>query len=450
MSYVAPRTLHNCETRRVAPRLPKRYATQVRLGRDHDVEEWLATDTALDRPVLVRMLDDESPRIRRASFIAEVRGAAKSHHAHLTEVYAVGTEDDPYTIVEWHGGVSIADRLKAGDPFPVAEFLPNAAGLADGLATLHETGAVHGSIDPSAVGFAAAHPAKLAAFGRHSPAGSMARDTRDLAATLRIAVTGNDVPGVRPSQVAEGLPPAVDAVLASGEAGELDAKGLAAGLRAIPYQPVERATGRWSWRWLVVIGVLLLAAFLVAVAGRAIDVDPDSPFLFPAAPAPTSPPTTTTTSAALPTVTSPDGGRRLSVTVAVYDPEGDGTERDSEAANAIDGDPSTGWRTERYFSPLPALKGGVGLTFTVGGTPDLVEILASEGTTYEVKWADEIPGIVSGWQSVAAGSTIDGTNTIDLPERQGGTWLLWLTDLPEVDTDEFRAVVNEVTFRSGE
>ena len=433
----------------MAPRLPARYATQVRLGRDHDVEEWLATDTALDRPVLVRMLDDESPRVRRASFIAEVRTAAKTHHAHVTEVYAVGSEDDPYTIVEWHGGVSIADRLRAGDPFPVTEFLPNAAGLADGLATLHETGAVHGSIDPSAIGFAAAHPAKLVAFGRHSPAGSTARDTRALAETLRVAVMGKDVPGVRPSQVAEGLPPAVDSVLAAGEAGELDARGLAAGLRAIPYQPVERVTGRWSWRWLVVIGILLVTAFLVAVAGRAIDVDPDSPFLFPAAPAPTSPPAATTTTTTPSTVTTTGDGSRLSVTVAVYDPEGDGTERDSEARNAIDGDLSTGWRTERYFSPLPALKDGVGLTFTVGGTPTVLEIVASEGTGYRVGWADEIPSIVSGWQSVATGTFVEGTNTLELPERQGGVWLVWLTDLPQVADDEYRAAVNEVTFLAG-
>ncbi|MDH3500742.1 MAG: hypothetical protein OEM97_11500 [Acidimicrobiia bacterium] len=432
----------------MAPRLPPRYATQVRLGRDGDVEEWLATDTALDRPVLVRMLDDEAPRLRRAAFIAGVRSAAKSHHVHLSEVYAVGSDDDPYTIVEWHGGVSVADRLKAGDPFPVTEFLPNAAGLADGLAALHESGAVHGSIDPSAIGFAAAHPAKLVAFGRHSPAGSAARDTRDLAAALRIAVTGNDVPGVRPSQVAEGLPPAVDDVLAAGEAGRLDAGGLAAGLRAIPYQPVERPTGSWSWQWLVVIAVLLTSAMLVAVAGRAIDVDPDSPFLFPAAPAPTAPtPTEPSEDPSPPTVTTPDVGGRLSATVTVYDPEGDGSERDSEARNAIDGDPATAWRTERYFSPLPALKDGVGLTFTVGGTPDLVEIIASEGTRYEVGWAEEVPGIVSGWQPIASGTMFSGTNMVQLPARQGGIWLLWLTDLPEVATDEYRATVSEVTFR---
>ncbi|MDJ0960751.1 MAG: protein kinase [Acidimicrobiia bacterium] len=432
----------------MAPRLPDRYETQVRLGRDGDIEEWLATDTALDRPVLVRMLDDEASQVRRSAFISGVRAAARSHHAHLTEVYAVGTQDDPYTIVEWHGGVSVADRLAAGDPFPVTEFLPNAAGLADGLAALHDSGAVHGSIDPSSIGFAAAHPAKLIGFGRHSPAGSSDRDTRDLATALRIAVTGNDVPGIRPSQVAEGLPAAVDGILASGELGEVDAHQLAAGLRAIPFQPVERPVGIWSWRWLVVIGFLLLAALLVAVAGRAIDVDPDSPFLFPAAPAPTAPAPTTTPPTVPPTVGDPAEGGRLAVTIAVYDPSGDGTERDSEAPNAIDEDPSTGWRTERYFSPLPALKDGVGLTFTVGGRPSQIDIVATPDTRFEIRWAEELPSISTGWQTIASGTTLDGVNVIQLPDRGGGVWLLWLTALPELAESEFRSTVFEVAFRS--
>ena len=46
----------------LAPKLPDRYQTQVRLGRDGDIEEWLATDTALDRPVLIRALDPTATR----------------------------------------------------------------------------------------------------------------------------------------------------------------------------------------------------------------------------------------------------------------------------------------------------------------------------------------------------------------------------------------------------
>ena len=58
------------------PPLPERYHLEVRIGRDGDVEEWLATDEQLDRPVLVRILGPESGEGRRTSFIEHTRLAA--------------------------------------------------------------------------------------------------------------------------------------------------------------------------------------------------------------------------------------------------------------------------------------------------------------------------------------------------------------------------------------
>ena len=43
---------------------------------------------------------------------------------------------------------------------------------------------------------------------------------------------------------------------------------------------------------------------------------------------------------------------------------------------------------------------------------------------------------------------LDGVNVVQLPDRSGGVWLLWLTDLPEQAESEFRSTVFEVTFRS--
>ena len=100
-----------------------------------------------------------------------------------------------------------------------------------------------------------------------------------------------------------------------------------------------------------------------------------------------------------------------------------------------------------YFSPLPALKGGVGLTFTVGGTPSVVEIVGTAGTAYEIRWAEEVPAIIDGWQPITTGTLREGVTTNEVPERQGGVWLLWLTDLPEVAADEFRSTIFEVTYR---
>ena len=38
------------------PRLPERYRLNIRLGSDGDIEEWLAQDESLDRPVLILSL----------------------------------------------------------------------------------------------------------------------------------------------------------------------------------------------------------------------------------------------------------------------------------------------------------------------------------------------------------------------------------------------------------
>ena len=52
-----------------------RFRLEVRLGRDRDIEEWLGTDTALDRPVLVRLVSPEATDERRQRFLAAVRAA---------------------------------------------------------------------------------------------------------------------------------------------------------------------------------------------------------------------------------------------------------------------------------------------------------------------------------------------------------------------------------------
>ena len=433
----------------MAPQLPDRYQTQVRLGRDGDIDEWLATDTALDRPVLVRVLDADANPQRVAEFVAATRAAATVEHVHLAGVYEVAKSPagGAYAAIEWNGGVSIADRLAAGETLPVSEFLPNAAGLAEGLAALHEAGVIHGSIDPSAIVFSAAHPAKLSSFGRRRTTRHAENDTAALAHALRIAVTGSASPAIRPSHLVEGLPSSVDDAIRRAESGDYDAAELGSALRAIPSSlPPSRRSG-WSWRWLIPATMLLVSAVAVAGVGLAIDVDPDSPFLFPATP-PAARAVATTTTVVLPTSTTlPEATPgALAAEPTVYDPLGDQSERERDLPNLVDGDIATTWRTERYFDPLPRIKAGVGVTFRVSGAPGAFELRASPETGYSVLWAETIPSDVGGWESIGSGTVFDAPSTLQLPDRDGGVWLLWFTDLPEQAVDEFFTVVSEVTF----
>ena len=424
------------------PRLPERYRLNIRLGSDGDIEEWLAQDETLDRPVLIRYLAPESTQDRHDSFLTGVRSAAALTEIHLQRVFAAGeTTASAYSVSEWDGGVTIADRLRVGEGLPVNEFLPNASGMCLALARFHDAGGVHGAIDVSAVHFSAAHPAKLGAFGRQQRWSDQAEDTMALAEVLRTAITGTEDPTVFPSQVVDGLPPSTDDALRAGIAGTMDARELAAALAAVPYEAAEESTTPTHWRALAVIGAIVVLISLIGAVGLAADFDPDSPFLFPVGAEPSTPPVT-----APPPVSDVDESTDLDATVEVYDPFGDGTENDESVDLVLDGNRFTAWETEAYSQPLREFKDGVGLVFTVDGTPSAMYVTGTPGTTYLIGWERSLPDDPSAWENVARGTLQASETRIQLPRRTNGIWRLWLTSLPEQPDGSYQARITEVRF----
>ncbi len=423
------------------PRLPDRYRLSVRLGADGDVEEWLATDEHLERPVLIRFPGPAGSPKRMGQFLAAVQAAAATSHPHVQTVFAAGElHGAAYAVSEWDGAVTIADRLRAGETIPVEEYLPNAAGLADGLAAFHRSGGVHGSIDTSAIHFSAAHPARLAGFGRIPATATPEEDTVALAGALRTAITGTEDPWVQPSQVTEGLPSSVDDALTDASAGKLDAAGLAGALRATPFSPPREPTGTWSPRGLVLFAAVVAAIIGLAALGFAIDINADSPFLYPAAPADRQPTAPTTT---IPVDEAPVDVS-ITATAVAYDPLGDGAENDETAAAAVDGDPSTVWRTEPYPGPLTDTKAGVGLVVTADGPISAIEITGSPETRYTIGWASEHLPTPTDWQPVGTGTLLTGTTRHQVPVA-AGVWLVWLTSLPEQPDGTFAASISDIS-----
>ena len=423
------------------PRLPERYRLTVRLGADGDVEEWLATDEHLERPVLIRFPGPAGSTKRMEQFLASVRAAAATSHPHVQTVFAAGElHGSAFAVSEWDGAVTVADRLRAGETIPIAEYLPNAAGLADGLAAFHAKGGVHGSIDTAAIHFSAAHPARLAGFGRVPTTTTQEEDTVALANVLRTAITGSDNPWVQPSQVAEGLPGSVDDALSAGASGSLSAAELADALRTIPYSPPRDVRAMWSPRGLVVFAAIVVAILALATLGFAIDIDPDSPFLYPAAPAERQPAAPATT---IPVVEAP-ADVSIAATAVAYDPLGDGVENNDSAGAAVDGDRSTSWQTERYTDPLSATKAGVGLVLTADGPISAIEITGSLNTRYSIGWAAEPLPNPDDWQPVGTGALLTGTTRHQVPATDG-VWLLWLTELPLQPDGSFSARIADVS-----
>jgi len=425
------------------PPVSDRYRLEMRLGRDGDIEEWLATDTSLERPVLIRSLGPESTAQRRAEFLASVSDAAKTAHPHLARVFAVeDVEGGAYAVCEWNGGATASDRVEALQTFDLEEFLPNASGLAGALATLHSSGATHGHLDLSAISYSVAHPAKLGGFGRQQRTDESG-DVRSLAAALETALTGSAPGGPPPSETIDGVPRAVDQVLRAAQSGRLTAEELEKALLATPTirptQPEPRSTSR---RLLIAAGVLVVVAIGLVALGR---VFTGGGPIIPVAPTTTvaGDPTSTTT---VVSTTAPVGAVAV-ISASSFDPFGEGGENDQDLPNLLDGSASTTWRTERYRDPLSLQKPGVGLRFEVTGTPGRLQLLGfTPGTQFELHWAEEVPETLDGWDQVLAATAPPGSALFTLPPRTGGNWLLWLTDLPQQPDGTYYAELAEVRF----
>jgi hypothetical protein len=123
--------------------------------------------------------------------------------------------------------------------------------------------------------------------------------------------------------------------------------------------------------------------------------------------------------------------------VRSFDPQGDNrTENEELAPAAIDGDPGTAWRSERYNDPASiAGKDGVGLALTLADPAQLTSI---DITTPTGGWAAQVyvvsgtePQDLAGWgDAVASVSDAgDGTTRLSLRGSTGDGVLIWFTRL---------------------
>jgi serine/threonine-protein kinase len=131
-----------------------------------------------------------------------------------------------------------------------------------------------------------------------------------------------------------------------------------------------------------------------------------------------------------------------------FDPEGDSTEHPETVDQAIDGDASTSWTTERYDeSDFGGLKSGVGLRIDLLASSDVsfVELDTDEGGwSAQVYVADAPADTLEGWGAPRA--SIDdaaASERLELgtPAPVGAAVLVWFTRLPDsgrISVDEVR------------
>ena len=132
-----------------------------------------------------------------------------------------------------------------------------------------------------------------------------------------------------------------------------------------------------------------------------------------------------------------------------YDPQGDQQESPEATQNAIDGNLTTVWDTERYRSDLQSLgKDGVGLYVDAGkpvAARRLDLVTPTPGFTASAYGANEVPEDIGGWSKVSGDSQVtqDARIRLGTGGKRFRHYLVWITSLPEAN----RAEIAELTLR---
>jgi serine/threonine-protein kinase len=128
-----------------------RYRIERTLGRGGMATVYLAHDSDLQRPVAIKVLaqglsGDGSFRDR---FFREARLAARLSHPNVVQVFDAGEADgQPYIVMEYVPGETVADLLSRRRKLGPAEGVTVVADACDGLQHAHEHGLVHRDVKP--------------------------------------------------------------------------------------------------------------------------------------------------------------------------------------------------------------------------------------------------------------------------------------------------------------
>lgn len=129
---------------------------------------YLATDTALDRKVAVKVL----PRQRAndsgtvARFMNEAKSAARLNHEHIAQVYFAGEQSGiPYIAFEYVEGINVRSMVEDYDAFPLPQALNYLIQISHALAHAADHGVVHRDVKPSNILITRKGRAKLIDMG---------------------------------------------------------------------------------------------------------------------------------------------------------------------------------------------------------------------------------------------------------------------------------------------
>jgi eukaryotic-like serine/threonine-protein kinase len=148
--------------------LAGRYELHDAVGNGGMGTVYRARDRVLDRTVAVKLLPlvQASDRGLVARFEREARAAASLCHPNVVSVYDAGSDASTrFIVMEFVGGVSLAELLQRHRRLPVERAVDLSAQIASGLAAAHRAGVVHRDVKPANVMVNESGTVKLLDFG---------------------------------------------------------------------------------------------------------------------------------------------------------------------------------------------------------------------------------------------------------------------------------------------
>jgi serine/threonine protein kinase len=485
--------------------LAERYELSEQVASGGMTSVWRGHDRVLGRDVVVKVLHPElaaDPSFR-ARFHEEAVNAARLTHPNIVALYDTGEQGDiAYVVMELVNGPTLREALGRHGPLPPSRAARLSLEVSAALDYAHQAGVCHGSLKPGNILLAEDGTVKVADFsiaraateddpGRTGEVlgadGYLApevvsgddadgrADVYGLGACLYEMLTGRP-PGVDPSStippraLRAGVPRDLDTIVRQAMAADpgdrfQTVQAMAAALSRsasgaesapadelfhVPPAPTgpevtpSRGFLRHEGRLLGwVLALVAVAAVLVAV-GLTLAKDDLGNLFGPDRPSKT-PGTQATTAGS-----SPIRG----IVGAPYDPEGDGSEHDGDAPNAVDGNTATIWRTDRYkTAALGGLKTGVGFVLTLDTPKDARQLkltLTAAGADLTVYATndDTIPDTLQGgWRELGTADDAAEQLTVRLPGGPQRHYLIWFTNLPPAGAG-YRIGIAEAGLRS--
>lgn len=133
-----------------------RYEIENELGRGGMAVVYLATDPFMSREVAIKVLPRQftfDPQFR-ARFQREAQVIAKLDHPAIVPVFDFGEhEEQPFIVMRYMKGGSLADRLKEHGPIPVPEAAEILRRIGSALDEAHQKGIVHRDLKPGNILF---------------------------------------------------------------------------------------------------------------------------------------------------------------------------------------------------------------------------------------------------------------------------------------------------------